>query len=344
MSSLSKTLLIMLLLSTVAGVYADNDLFESAQITPPELPGADKQREGVILHLADIESGECLRDLHVELRLREEELGIELNTIRYFEDCNISVDLEEGRWHLTLKADNLSTEGKDYFEETTLSLLNASKPPTLVAYMKPVGTVIGEVIDEEGRIVVNAKVKFDCSSGYGILSEQQTDSFGLFKGEWLPQGLCKISALYNHQVGSVDVFVERGGLDEVSIELEKTTTSSLTDYSPLLWFILLAALFVIAGYLLRKKKNNKRPSNEPIEPTEGMLSIMKTLEDRQKKIVQTLLEEGGLLQQVDICYKTGTPKASVSRYVAQLESRKIVESTRIGRLKEVKLTSWFLNQ
>ncbi|OYT53271.1 MAG: hypothetical protein B6U72_06330 [Candidatus Altiarchaeales archaeon ex4484_2] len=334
--------LALLVLVMVSTVHAGDGIFESAEITPPELPG---MREGVVLSLVDIESGERLKDLHVRIELTDLDSGRELNTIRYFRECNISLDIAPGLWLLVLKADNLSTDGKDFYERISFTYLNRSTPFYLSAYMKPVGTVVGEVVDEEGRVVVNARVKFDCSSEYGVQEEVETDSYGLFRGEWLPTGLCKISALYNNQVGSVDTTVEKGKLEEVSIVLAKTTTSSFTDYG---LYLLLIFLGVASVYLFsrRRGESSHRTVKEtgPIEPSEGMLSVMQTLKEEQKGIINVLLEAGGEMTQVDICYKTSIPKASVSRYVSYLESRKILETTRIGRLKEVKLSKWFLGQ
>ncbi|MEA1924351.1 MAG: helix-turn-helix domain-containing protein [Candidatus Altiarchaeota archaeon] len=334
--------MILLVLLMVSTAHAGDGIFESAKITPPELP---QMTEGVVLSLVDIESGKHLKDLHVRIELMDLDSGKELNTIRYFRDCNISLDIAPGRWLLVLKADNLSTEGKDFYEMTPFTYLNSSAPLFVSAYMKPVGSVVGEVVDGEGRVVVKAKVRFDCSSDYGVREDVETDSYGLFRGDWLPAGLCKISALYNNQVGSVDVTVEKGELKEVSIVLEKTTTSSITDYGLYLLLIFLAAALLYLFYRKERKSSHRTVKETgPIEPSEGMLSVMETLKEEQKGIINALLEEGGEMKQVDICYKTSIPKASVSRYISYLESRKILETTRIGRLKEVKLSEWFLAQ
>jgi len=332
-------LLVLLMVSTA---HAGDDIFESAEITPPDLP---QMTEGVVLSLVDIGSGKHLKDLHVRIELTDLDSGRELNTIRYFRDCNISLDIEPGRWLLVLKADNLSTEGKDFYDMRSFTYLNSSAPLLVSAYMKPVGSVVGEVVDGDGRVVVDARVRFDCSSDYGVRGDVETDSYGLFRGEWLPAGLCKISALYNNQVGSVDTTVAGGELREVSIVLVKTTTSSFTDYS---LYLLLIVLGVALVYLFHRRMGGSPQKTiketGPIEPSDGMLSVMETLKEEQKRIIDVLLEAGGEMTQVDVCYNTSIPKASVSRYISYLESRKILETTRIGRLKEIRLSKWFLAQ
>ncbi len=337
------SLIIVFVFLSVNFCWAQEDIFrEESGVSPPGLP-EDAGPAGVFIKLTDFESGDCLRDLHVKLELTNVDSGEAINTLRYFRGCNITLDIPAGKWSLILLADNLSTEGKDYFSDVSFTYVNSSELILVSALMKPVGSVRGEVVDDEGRNVVNAKVKFECSSEYGVLDPVETDDYGSFRGEWLPAGSCKVSALYMDRVGSTDVVINGGQLSEVNVVLEKTTTASFFDYSPYLLFLF---FIVVIVYLLFRRK--RRPAaavkDKPLEPSKGMLSLMESLSDEQRRIVEVLLESGGVLSQVDICYKTRIPKASASRYISQLEKRKIVDTTRIGRLKEVRLSDWFLSQ
>ncbi len=340
MCSKFLTVILILVLILAQFVGAEDRIFSSADIIPPNFPVEKRDiGKGIIIILTDIETDNCLRDVHVKLELKNIESGERINTIRYFKECNISLNIPTGKWLLTLKADNLSTEGKDFYSDTSVEYLNDSHIKIVNVYMKPVGSVRGEVIDNEGKIVVDARIKFECSAEYGVLDDIETDSYGSFRRDYLPEGRCRISALYNNKVGSVDVIIHKGKLTDVNIKLEKTTTTTgFMDY--ILYILVVFTVITFYAFFKKRKKGKKKE----IKASHGMLSIMETLSNGQKRIVEELLKSGGKLSQVDICYKTGMPKASVSRYISTLESRKIIESTRIGRLKEVKLSEWFLSQ
>jgi len=335
-------------------VVSWEDIFEVAGpgIAPPEFPidEVEENVSGVFVILIDAENGNELKDIHVRFELENRDTKERINTIRYLLTGNTVLNIPNGRWSMVLKADDLSTEGKDYYTTLSFTYQNYSQMSKVNAYMQPVGSVRGEVIDDEGKLVVDAKVKFECSAEYGELTTTKTDTFGSFKGEWLPPSKCKISALSDDRVGSVELNIETGSLKDVSINLEKTVAppftghkaSDNTTYIVIAIVVLALALYVFSRR--RKVTYELEDIDGPINPSDAMLLIMETLTEEQNRIIEELLKAGGRLSQADIGYKTGIPKASVSRYIYRLESKKIVETTKIGRMKDVRISKWFLSQ
>jgi uncharacterized membrane protein len=58
--------------------------------------------------------------------------------------------------------------------------------------------------------------------------------------------------------------------------------------------------------------------------------LSKTLKNDERKIYETILESGGIIEQSEIVEKTGLPKANVSRSLDLLESKGLVERRRRG--------------
>jgi uncharacterized membrane protein len=138
-------------------------------------------------------------------------------------------------------------------------------------------------------------------------------------------------------------------------------SKSKTPYA--LYALLLASLIVIVHLTLRRRKTagdeakNKaektslvqdasltkeesldKPENNPRELKD---SVYKMLEDEETKVVDVLknnLEEE--ITQAQIYHVTGIPKASLSDIMNRLERRNIIERTKDGRVKWVKLKKW----
>ena len=70
--------------------------------------------------------------------------------------------------------------------------------------------------------------------------------------------------------------------------------------------------------------------------------ILKTLSENEKSVVKFLLENNAFGTQARIKNSIGMPKTSLSRILRMLERKRVVEIERIGKLKKVKLTSWFM--
>ena len=71
---------------------------------------------------------------------------------------------------------------------------------------------------------------------------------------------------------------------------------------------------------------------------------MKTLKDRERKVVEFLLENENKSTQSKIRYETTIPKTSLIRIFESLENKNIIKIERVGKLKKIELTEWFLGE
>jgi len=72
-----------------------------------------------------------------------------------------------------------------------------------------------------------------------------------------------------------------------------------------------------------------------------MQTILKALHPREEEIMKTLMDYNGHATQARIYHATGIPTTSLSRWVDSLERRELVESTRRGKLRDLKVTDKF---
>jgi uncharacterized membrane protein len=68
------------------------------------------------------------------------------------------------------------------------------------------------------------------------------------------------------------------------------------------------------------------------------------LNEKEKKIVNYLLENDNKGVQSCIRHETGIPRTSLSRCLKSLEIKKIIEVEKIGKAVKIKLTDWFLGK
>ncbi len=95
-----------------------------------------------------------------------------------------------------------------------------------------------------------------------------------------------------------------------------------------------------------------RPSSSPVSSPAVQLpalpsraqDILKTLNENEQKAARFLLENNHQSTQARIRNSIGMPKTSLARVLHMLEKKRVVEIERIGKLKKVRLTSWFLGK
>ncbi|HDH40939.1 MAG TPA: hypothetical protein ENG12_00810 [Candidatus Altiarchaeales archaeon] len=135
--------------------------------------------------------------------------------------------------------------------------------------------------------------------------------------------------------------ITKGELKTIDVTLAQEVKSG-----PDLRILLIASILVIVViifYLSRKRK--PKPGIEKttkIEITGRMRDIIQTLTDRERDIVELLIENNGKLTQAEIRHFLRNPKATISRDIHCLKQKRIVETIKIGRNKEIILTKWFL--
>lgn len=345
----SKSLILLcaliILLSNPAHAESGIDLFEETSITPPSLEDAeiDTGTIKLILELKDINTKEPLTDIHLNIELIS--VTRSTKTIKYIGDNNIlELNLPREDWIIILKGDLLSTTGKDYYAAYTIDL-DADTNQTI--YLLPVGSVEGMVYTdrEQTQVVEGAILKFDCSADYGEPKDMATDTFGSFKSEWLPATTCRIYAKHGNQVGSTEVTISPGTLSNTQIILDKDTVVKDNKIQLLL---AAAGLILLALFIVRLSKySSKTPKKEQYQapnlpkPTKD---IINTLNQKEKSIVTFLLENNNESTQNKIYHSTFIPKTSLSRSLLLLEQKRIIKIEKLGNLRKIKLTGWFLDK
>lgn len=338
-------LLIILILSTstVSAQEGIPSIFTSEASAPPPLPSDENEAE-LTLSVRDIEQGTLLTNKHLSLELINLDGATKTNTLRYCGDSgNITLSLTRGNWEIAAKIDDFSTPGKDYISDKLKTDLQDNI--ALELRMLPVGSIKGTVYSETGQCVVNAKIKADCDRDYGE-TETTTDEFGTFSLDYAAVGKCRVSALSNDNIGNVEVNVTKGEIGTAEITLSGKTIGG----EGITMTLIIIFIIVIAVALLTKRPRKKKEGVE-IKPglekpetraTNRMQDIIKTLPEREQAIVNALIENDGQLSQADLCRKLMIPKATLSRDVYSLEQKKIIETMKIGREKEIRLTEWFM--
>ncbi len=335
----------LILLSNPAHAESGIDLFEETSITPPSLEDAeiDTGTIKLILELKDINTKEPLADIHLNIELIS--VTRSTKTIKYLGDNNIlELNLPREDWIIILKGDILSTTGKDYYAAYTIDL-DADTNQTI--YLLPVGSVEGMVYadKEQTQVVEGAILKFDCSADYGEPKDMATDTFGSFKSEWLPATTCRIYAKHGNQVGSTEVTISPGTLSNTQIILDKDAVVKDNKIQLILAAagLILLALFIVRLSKYSSRTPKKEQSQAPNLPKRTK-DIINTLNQKEKSIVTFLLENNNESTQNKIYHSTFIPKTSLSRSLLLLEQKRIIKIEKLGNLRKIKLTKWFLDK
>ena len=117
------------------------------------------------------------------------------------------------------------------------------------------------------------------------------------------------------------------------------------------WFVLFVVplVFVVAvvGYTLvfpelSYKKLKQNPSSVPtVDKGESVLSaVLRVLNDDERKIVKTLVAEGGTVLQKNIRWKTGLSRVKTHRILFRLAKRGIVTAEKYYNTNKITLADW----
>jgi len=354
--------LIFLILPCLASIYAQSEtpfeVTEEAVIAPPPPPEEEKEIAGkldVVLELKDYDLKNWISDIHVNLEMVYKETGKKVNTLKYVgDDGSVRLRLDKGLYDITLKVDKIDTNGRDYFITFDQDVNN---DVTRTVYLFSVGSVIGNVYGEKGKAVKGAQIKFECSGNYGDRGNKISDDFGGFSSYWLPIGSCKISAMYGGKVGYRDIEIKNGELSNIDITLSKGVISGFNFWTILI-MVIVVLIVTFFGLKYINKRGGKETVKEKVEAKEEIVredvekkelssrtrDVMKTLKDKEKGVVNFLLENDNKSTQARIRYDTGIPKTSLARILMGLELKKVIKIEKIGKLKKVELTDWFLGK
>ena len=370
-------LLVVVLICLVSVSAQSETPFEvESVIVPPGPPEEGKEvtdKFTVTLELKDYVTKELINDTHVNLDLVDKSTNEMVNTLKYVGgDGVVELRLYEGMYDVVLKVDKIDTGGRDYYIKFDQ---NVEGDMTRTVYLFYVGSVIGNVYGKEDNALVGAEVKFECGGDYGETINVMTDNFGSYNSFWLPVGSCRVSAIHGGKVDYEDIDVKKGEMNNVDITLSKGVVSGFNSSVVLILLILFFAVSILAVNYIRikqkskvkvKKEVKKHEKKEEAKKSVGVSKtedvketkkeeeghklssrtrdVMSTLGEKEKKVVDSVLGNGNKSTQAKIRNSTGIPKTSLARLFVSLEAKKIIKIERIGKLKKIELTDWFLGK
>ena len=329
------------------------------------------------LTIKDLSTNTRIASLPVLVKLTNVRTSAEEKTNEYIDsNGELTYRLEPGSWRLELEILDHETNGIRYYGQRVMYIQENEPVLNRSFYLTPVGSLEGVVVHEDGRLAGRALLDFRCSFGGQFDYPERTDQFGSFKLAVAPAGACRITASTRDRLGSVEVNISKGQTRTTKIVLDQSA-ASLRLSTSVAWLIAGGGVLVLllVGYFLlrrrlkselkkervpherfarkilrkirrvREKKSaeTKQESTEQLNPRAR--DIIQTLNEREKKSVEFLLSQtSNQATQAQLRNSTGIPKTSLARVFQSLEHKKVITVEKIGKMKKVTLTGWFLGK
>lgn len=302
---------------------------------------AQDNTDNINITIKDAYTKEPITDVFLVINYED----IELN--KFVGPGVFSVDLIP-QANTVIKGDILNTFGKDYYLRTNTF--------SNILYLFPSATLSGMVKDNLDNVVGYADLKFECSNDVGYVFPEKTDKFGSFSVEYAPAGQCKIYAYYKNAVGMQEITLERGALVDTEIKLDKSIVSeekpTIFNFTFLIIIFVLVFIIVLAVILKSSLKQYKRKQtkiNVEADKSSNNVGkraedIIRTLNEKEKEIVEFIIENNNITVQSKIRHALKIPRTSLSRILASLEKKKIIECEKHGKAVKIKFTDWFLEK
>lgn len=147
---------------------------------------------------------------------------------------------------------------------------------------------------------------------------------------------------------------EKNGFAVDAFEVQ-TFEASGESTSWVVLFLVAIALIIIGIVLYRfylrslKKIEAPKPGKKPETPKTAVAQItrmedmMRTMDEKDRAIIKYLIENNGKAKQSQIKHYLQMPRSTLSKRIAVLEQRNIVETKEVGKTNIVKLTAWFIS-
>ncbi len=295
----------------------------------------------VLLTLKDINTKQDIDSVIVNVDLGESVIT------KYVEEGEIlRLELENGTYEAELRANDLSTPGKDYHGKVSLEVENTLIKAIL---LYPIGTLRGTVKDKLDNVVSNAKLKFECSGESPDSFPETTDEFGSFSVEYMPIGECMVYASYKDMTGRLRLDIGRGNLSNYEIMMDKSLIREKSNLAS--WLISIAILLIVAYFAIKYNmigkatpKKEKKEKEEKKPEDNAMKKIKETLNEREKKVVNHLLDNNNTSMQSSVRHATSLPRTTLSRIVNSLQKKKIISIEKHGKSVKLTLTDFFLGK
>lgn len=259
---------------------------------------------------------------------------------------SISVPKIPGEHAFTALLDSPSTPAIDYYGSKKIP----SSDDAIKFMVFPVGYLQGKVLDTEGNLIPKAKLSFACFSSITVEYPEKTDDTGFFSVKYAPIGTCSLIASSGEAVGTAEFEVKKGEIAKVEVVLgKKVAEDNFNGY----WLYSLGAIVLIIIVLIalwwwKKRAVPKIKEKVTLETEKSVPQqthvILQTLNDKEKSVVNFLLENNNQASQAKIRYATHIPRTSLARVLDSLQRKKLVEVDKDGKMVDVKLTKLFLGK
>lgn len=332
----------------------------------------------------DINSGELVISMPVNIIWYNTKSQGTINLTKYIDKRGtFSYKISPGEWRLQIYVDNMSTPEIDYFGESTYQITDDLVTRGEVMYIVPVGSLELKVTDPNGNLVSGADVNFKCKSYRTSAKTDKFGSYkadNLPAGEC--KIYAASDNLVGSD--SAEVIQGKTISKDISLSESVTTASLKKYYYiivPLVILVFLALAYLLlrkriktqvrqelkekikrrfvgkkkeqseakAGKAEKSSKAGEKEVAEKQENGKGELNprardIMKTLNDKEQKVANFLIQSGNKSTQAAIRNETGVPKTTLVRVFQALEAKKVIKIETIGKLKKIELTDWFLGK
>lgn len=330
------------------------------------------------LTVKDLSTNVRIASLPVLVKLTNVRTGIEDKTNEYIDSQGqLIYRLEPGSWRLELEIFDPETDGVKYYGQRVMYIQEQEPVLNRSFYLAPVGSLEGVVVHDDGRLAGQALLDFRCSFGGQFDYPERTDQFGSFKLPVVPAGICRITASTRDRVGTAELNITQGQSHIEKIVLDQSA-ASLQLSTSVAWLIAGGCVLVVLliGYVLIRRRLKSEFKKELIpkarfarkilrkirrvrgtaekaaenEKPAGELNprardIIQTLNEREKKSVEFLLsQKSNQATQAQLRNSTGIPKTSLARVFQSLEHKKVISVEKIGKMKKVTLTAWFMGK
>jgi len=329
-----------------------DEFLPSSVVLPPTLPEEEMQEKSILsLTLKDYNTKEIIGDIHADMIIIDKVSGIQTQTLKYVpENGIIDIFIEPSEYTIIFKVDVITTPGRDYYFKSDFNALDDIEQ---TIYLLPAGSAIGIIYDNKGNMLREAKISFHCNKDYCTPEPTTTDDFGVFNADWLPIGSCRVSAKHGNSIVHESIEINQGQLTEIEVTLNKSISSNLIFY-----IIIMATILIIIFYFRRqisqslKKKEEKivelkkevKEDKRIIKEQARIKDILKTLNEKENLVVNYILDHENKSTQSTLKHELSIPKTTLSRLLEKLESKQIVKIERIGKMKKIEFTDWFIGK
>ena len=112
----------------------------------------------------------------------------------------------------------------------------------------------------------------------------------------------------------------------------------------------LVVTVAVLGYALvfpelSEEKPEAKPSVPAVEKGDSALdAVLRVLNDDERKVIETLVAEGGTMLQKDIRWKTGLSRVKTHRILFRLAKRGIVSAEKYYNTNKITLADWLTKE